>query len=416
MTRVPAETGEALSDVLARAFESARFDQVGVAVSGGGDSMALLLLLQDWATHVGVGLTAVTFDHGLRAEAPREAALVARLCAERGVAHEILRWEGWDGQGNLQASARVARYREIAQWARRRGIDAVCLGHTCDDQAETFLMRLARKAGSDGLRQMATRFEAYGVTWMRPLLGVERSTLRRYLKRHGVEWVEDPSNADDGFERVRVRKALDVLAPLGINAHVLGAVAENLAAENDLLHHAVFQLLNGKVAERYGALSIGLEDFRTLHPEVRRRFLSGALRWIAGAQYPPRSAAQGTFECALLERETHTLGGVIGWITQDRVWLAREYQAVRDKEGTPFDGRWRIEGPLDDGMEIRALGAKGLQQCPEWRGLAVPRRALISLPAVWDADRLLWSPASTAESRHKAVRIGPSFENWLGRD
>ncbi len=377
--------------------------------------MALLLLMQDWAMRHGVRLSAVTFDHGLRAEAPEEAALVARICAEHEITHDILTWVGWNGQGNLQASARTARYREIARWARHCGVEVVCLGHTCNDQAETFLMRLARKSGSDGLRRMASSFGAHGVQWMRPLLGVERSKLRQYLKRLGVEWVEDPSNADDGFERVRVRKALDVLAPLGINAKVLEAVAENLAAENRLLRHSVLESLRGNVVECFGALSIRQEAFRALHPEVRRRFLNEALQWIAGAQYAPRSAAQGGIERALLEGETQTLCGVIGWCERDRIWLAREFQAVKDLKGAPFDGRWRIEGPLD-GMDIRALGAEGLQQCPEWRALDVPRRALISLPAVWEAGRLVWSPVSSCKTGHWAERIGPSFENWLGRD
>ncbi|WP_188078280.1 tRNA lysidine(34) synthetase TilS [Aquicoccus porphyridii] len=405
----------ALVDAVARTFTATPFDHVGVAVSGGGDSVALLLLMQDWAARSGARLSAVTFDHGLRAEAPQEAAMVARLCRERGIAHDILTWAGWNGQGNLQASARMARYREIAQWARQRGVEAVGLGHTCDDQAETFVMRLARKAGSDGLRRMASRFERYGMEWVRPLLGVERSMLRRYLERQGVGWVEDPSNADDGFERVRVRKALEVLAPLGIDAQVLGAVAENLASENSLLRQTVQQALHGKVVERCGALSLSHDDFQALHSEVRRRFLNAALQWISGAQYSPRSTAQGGFEAVLLGRGTQTLGGVIGWVAQDRVWLAREYQAVMDLHGSPFDGRWQIEGPLD-GMDIRALGAEGLQQCPDWRDLGLPRRVLLSLPAVWDAGRLVWSPVSTAETRHKAVRIGPSFENWLCRD
>ncbi len=406
---------EALVDAVARAFTVAPSGHVGVAVSGGGDSVALLLLVQDWAARSGARLSAVTFDHGLRAEAKQEAALVADLCRDRGIAHDILTWSGWTGQGNLQAAARTARYREIAQWARQRGVKVVCLGHTCDDQAETFVMRLARKAGSDGLGRMAPCFERYGMEWMRPLLGVERSMLRSYLERQGAGWVEDPSNADDGFERVRVRKALELLAPLGINARVLGAVAENLAAENGLLRQVLQQTLRGKVVEQYGALSLSHRDFEALHPELRRRFLNVALQCIAGAHYPPRSTAQAGFEAALLGRGTQTLGGVIGWVAQGRVWLAREYQAVRGLKGSPFDGQWRIEGPLE-GMDIRALGAEGLQQCPDWRDLGVPRRVLLPLPGVWDAVRLVWSPVSMGETGHRAVRIGPSFENCLCRD
>ena len=182
------------------------FDKAGhvaVAVSGGSDSMALLMLMQRWAEDNGARISAVTVDHGLRPEAAGEAAMVARFCAQRGIPHEVLKWQGWDGTGNLQAAAREARYRLIADWVRAQGVEAVCLGHTRDDQAETFLMRLARKAGSDGLRGMPDRFDRHGVHWVRPVLGQSRADLRAFLRRHGVLWVEDSSNEDERFDRVR---------------------------------------------------------------------------------------------------------------------------------------------------------------------------------------------------------------------
>ena len=125
---------------------------VAVAVSGGGDSVALLLLLQETGARP---LAAVTVDHGLRPESAAEAAAVAALCSARGIAHTLLRWEEPAGAGNLQARAREARRRLIGDWARGRGIGAVALGHTLDDQAETFLLRLARGSGVDGLSGMA---------------------------------------------------------------------------------------------------------------------------------------------------------------------------------------------------------------------------------------------------------------------
>ncbi|MEZ5715745.1 MAG: tRNA lysidine(34) synthetase TilS [Paracoccaceae bacterium] len=182
-------------------FVNAKVGHVAVAVSGGGDSMALLLLIEHWAREHGAKLSAVTVDHGLRPEAAGEAAMVAAFCAGRGIPHDTLKWSGWDGKGNLQAAARAARYRLIADWARAKGVETVCLGHTRDDQAETFLMRLARKAGSDGLRGMDRDFEREGLRWARPVLGIGRADLRAFLERRGVAWVEDPSNQDEGFDR-----------------------------------------------------------------------------------------------------------------------------------------------------------------------------------------------------------------------
>ncbi|MCB2123065.1 MAG: tRNA lysidine(34) synthetase TilS, partial [Rhodobacteraceae bacterium] len=127
-----------------------RSDRLGVAVSGGSDSTALLCLLADLRGTGGPDLAAVTVDHGLRPEAAGEARSVAALCARLGVSHTICRWDGWDGTGNLPDQARRARQNLIAGWASGLGIGAVALAHTRDDQAETVLLRLARGSGVDG--------------------------------------------------------------------------------------------------------------------------------------------------------------------------------------------------------------------------------------------------------------------------
>src|SRR5690606_38404014 len=157
-------------------------ERIGVAVSGGSDSMAALHLL----TAFGLKVEAATVDHGLRPEAATEAETVARACAALSVPHETLRWtDGPAATGNLMEQARLARYRLLAGWALRRGLTQVAIAHTADDQAETFLMRLAREAGLDGLAGMRSTWEQDGVTFIRPLLVIGRADLRGYLSRHG---------------------------------------------------------------------------------------------------------------------------------------------------------------------------------------------------------------------------------------
>ena len=393
-------------------FSSRKVRHVAVAVSGGGDSMALLDLIQHWALGEKAKLSAVTVDHGLRPEAADEAAMVAGFCAERDIPHEVLKWGGWDGKGNLQAAAREARYRLMADWARERGVEVVCLGHTRDDQAETFLMRLARKAGSDGLRSMPSRFERMGMLWARPLLGVGRAELRVYLKRQNIPWVEDPSNEDEGFDRVKARKALECLAPLGIDAEGLSIVAHNLAMENAVLRLVVLEALAGKVEEVKGSLSMGLRDFRLLEPEIQRRFLVAVIGWISGGDYAPRAGSVSELGFALADRKTHTLAGVIGWVSKDRIWLAREDRAATGTEGNPFDGRWQVEGPLE-GLTVRALGAAGLKQLPDWRESGLPRRVLLPLPGVWKGDWLVSAPLIGSADRFKVTLLRPNFDKWL---
>lgn len=401
-----------LYHIVTWAFLNQRVRHVAVAVSGGGDSMALLDLVQHWAFGERIKLSAVTVNHGLRPEAADEAAMVARFCADRNIPHETLLWTGWDGSGNLQNAARKARYRLIADWAKGRGVDTICLGHTLDDQAETFLLRLARKAGSDGLRGMPHRFERLELQWVRPVLSMPRADLRAFLKRKGIPWVEDPSNDDQAYDRVKARKVLAALAPMGIDSETLAAVAHNLSMENSLIRTATQDALQGKVTEYCGSLSIAERDYITLHPEVQRRFLNAVIGWISKPEYPPRAGAHVDFEVGIMGGKPRTLGGVIGWKAKGRFWFAREYERVKTVTGLPFDGRWDIQGKLD-GLEVRALGAEGLKQLPDWRKLNIPRRVLLPTPAVWKGDWLVAAPLVGLENGFKASQLGPSFDNWL---
>lgn len=190
------------------------FDDIAVAVSGGSDSLALLYLLHEWAKARSKKLSVLTVDHQLRAGARDEAAYVGELCARLGLLHHILRWEDDKPKTGLAAAARGARYELMARHCARAHIQALVLGHTCDDQAETVLMRLRRTDEQNrGLSGMAatTLFAPSPecrVMLCRPLLGVFRAELRSYLSSRAVDWVDDPSNQDRDYERVRIREEL----------------------------------------------------------------------------------------------------------------------------------------------------------------------------------------------------------------
>ena len=187
-----------------------------VAVSGGSDSMALLLLANIWARKHDVALQAVTIDHGLRPEAAAEAAFVASVCAGLGINHVTLAWEGIKPSFGVQEAARQSRYSLMDDFAHEIGADVIVTGHTRDDQIETVLMRALRQ-GDDGdgrgLSGMARKTWLYGGrTVFRPLLGQSREALRSYLAHVPQSWIEDPSNNDESYERVRLRKSLAGMA------------------------------------------------------------------------------------------------------------------------------------------------------------------------------------------------------------
>jgi tRNA(Ile)-lysidine synthase len=184
----------------------------GLAVSGGADSMAMLAAATNcWPGQVEVA----TVDHGLRPEAGAEAVMVAEWCAARAIAHETLR-PSKPIAGNLLAEARTVRYALLEDWRVRRGLDWLLTAHQADDQIETLIMRLNRGAGISGLASVRAR---HGIV-LRPLLGERRATLRAYCVATGVPFVDDPSNDDPRFDRVRLRVALagcDLIDPASLN-------------------------------------------------------------------------------------------------------------------------------------------------------------------------------------------------------
>jgi tRNA(Ile)-lysidine synthase len=384
--------------------------KLGVAVSGGSDSMAVLHLM----VQAGWDVRAVTVDHRLRAAAAEEAEFVGRVCAGLGVAHDILFWDHGAVTGNLMDAARRARYDLMAAWARAQGMTHVVLGHTADDQAETFLMGLARTAGLDGLSGMRLGWTHDGVTFLRPFMQVTRAQLRGYLQEQGLPWVDDPTNDDDGFTRIKARRVLDALKPLGITADQLARVADNLAMVQSVVRGATADAARDVVQERAGVLVIDRGGVHALHFELQRRILIGALAWMSGAIHPPRADALDRVQGAITEGRDSTLSGCRIRVTATTIRILREPRALATYE-TPttavWDRRWRLEGPHGAGLTIRALG-DGLRQVPDWRDTGLSRDALVVTPAVWAGDALIAAPLAGFGQGWTAT-LRPSFASFL---
>jgi tRNA(Ile)-lysidine synthase len=250
--------------------------KVGLAVSGGPDSLALLLLAN--AARPGM-VEAVTVDHSLRPESAAEAAFVSTICVELGVPHRILTVT-WPGKPEtaVQEQARAHRYRLIGEWLRERGLTAACTGHHRDDQAETLLMRLARGSGVRGLAGMRADAPLPGANdlrLLRPLLGWTRDELGGICKAAGVAPVVDPNNDDRSFERVRVRRAM---AELDLDAGAVARSAGNLSAADTAIDWAVAREWQENVSLTPGGLAYRPGDAPA---EIRRRIVTRIVAELA---------------------------------------------------------------------------------------------------------------------------------------
>jgi tRNA(Ile)-lysidine synthase len=218
-----------------------RSGRVILAVSGGADSTALMVLAQRWRRRRARGpdLVVATVDHGLRRGSRAEAKSVGALARRLGLSHQILPWRGAKPKTGIEATARAVRYRLLAELAQRLGAEAIATAHTLDDQAETMLMRLAAGSGPVGLAGMRPRDVRDGIVLLRPFLAVRKARLVATLAHAGIQWADDPMNADPAFARVRLRAAGAVLAREGLTPERLGRLAERMARHEDAVAAAV---------------------------------------------------------------------------------------------------------------------------------------------------------------------------------
>jgi tRNA(Ile)-lysidine synthase len=309
---------------------------VGLAVSGGGDSTALLHVAAGRRVRHGTPFVAATVDHGLRAGSAEEARAVAAACAPLGVPHETLRWDGWDGRGNLQAAAREARRRLLADWAGRQGAAGVLLAHTADDQAETVLLRLARGSGVDGLGGMRWIVLAHGTTFARPFLDLTREDLRSWARARGIAWAEDPSNEDPRFDRARARAMMGHLAELGLTRERLVRMAEHMARARTTLNLRAADEAGRVATTEEGALLLPGSLLASLaSSDTSGRLLAAALMWVGGRQHRPRWEALRRLAASVSAGRAATLSGCRVSLAGDLVRIAPEPGRAR-----PRDGAW----------------------------------------------------------------------------
>jgi tRNA(Ile)-lysidine synthase len=307
--------------------------RLAVALSGGADSLALMLLAQGWARRRGGTAIGLTVDHRLRPESADEARQIAAWLAARDIPHCILVWQGEKPQTGLQAAARAERYRLLEEHCAAAGVLHLLLAHHAEDQAETLALRQEARSGPSGLAGMAAIVERPFCRLLRPLLTVPRQELRRYLQENGQAWIEDPSNRDARFARVRVRQAL---AGDPARQAALLADAARYGQQRREQDRAVARLLARAVlaqGDHHDDLDITLDRILLTDapPEVGRQALVRCLMHVGGQPYAPRLARLDRLWRKLctgpLARQA-TLGGCllrpVSRGGQDKIRLVRE--------------------------------------------------------------------------------------------
>jgi tRNA(Ile)-lysidine synthase len=333
---------------------------VGLAVSGGADSLALMVLAARWRDTQASApdFFVYSLDHGLRPEAAEEVAAVCESAARYGLTARALRWAGDKPESGVQAAARAARYGLIGAAMRADGCTVLLTAHHRRDQAETVLMRLAHGSGVEGLRGMDRVSEVEGVTVMRPLLDVDPEELAELVAREGLVPVADPSNADRDYERVRWRQALPGLAGLGLDAETLARFARRMGEADAALGEIADAAFDAVVAlDGFGAAEIDRASLRKLSPAIGQRVLARALRVVGGRQKPNALAPVEALAERLRGDEEiarTTLLGAILRADAEMVVLAREPGRMRPADsalapGTAitWDRRFRIVNHSD---------------------------------------------------------------------
>jgi tRNA(Ile)-lysidine synthase len=405
--------------------------RLAVAVSGGADSMALTLLAHAWACAAGGAVTALTVDHRLRPDSAAEAAQVGAWLAARGIAHRVLtRGTGDGGVRGVQAAARAARYALLEEWCRGAGVLHLLVAHHREDQAETLLLRLARGSGLDGLAAMSAVAERAHCRVLRPLLGVPRDRLLATLTAAGQLWIEDPSNHDRAYARVRLRRSEPLRAEAGLTATRLAATAGRLGEARAALEAEVAILLAHAVAfYPDGFARLDHAALARIPAAVGLRALSAALGAVGGTLYPPRSARLDRLFRELCQglRAGRTLSGCRLLPRRGGVLVCREPAAMAPPlaalpgRTVHWDGRFRLSlaATAPAGLSLGALGETVVNGTRSVPAVVRPslaavsdKKAVVAVPSLGylreDIDGT-WLRASSLSFRPTRPLTGASF-------
>ncbi len=337
---------------IVRNLASLRLRSCGVAVSGGSDSIALFHIISDWKSENKPEISVASIDHGLRPESNAEVKFVKKICKMKRVKHVALKPTSKisEARGNLQGNARSVRYQLLRDWAISNDLQCILVGHTLDDQEENLLIRFLRGSGVDGLASMKSMVVRDEVVWIRPLLKYRKEDLRNYLRNNNYSWIDDPSNFDEKYTRVKIRKTLqqlrsdDLLKPNFVKTADHMWRASKLSKEIAKANTKTLLSFND-----VGQISFDVKKFSKLFEDTQYRMLAGIISWFSGSFYKPRLLHIENMHDKILnaKKMVATLGGTVFKKENGIVTVSRELSSIEENylvtdEKFIWDNRWMI--------------------------------------------------------------------------
>ncbi len=392
-----------------RNLASLKLSSCGIAVSGGSDSIALFHIMTEWVSENKPEILVASVDHELRSESKAEVEFVRKICEMKRVKHFSLKptVNLSEARGNLQDNARSARYQLLRNWAIANNLQCILVGHTLDDQEENLLIRFLRGSGVDGLASMENMVVRNEILWIRPLLKFRKEELRNYLRNNNYSWIDDPSNHDDKYQRVKVRKLLKQLKSDSLIAPNFVKTADHMLRASKLSKEIAKH--NSKTLLAFndvGQITFEVEKFSELFEDTQFRILSGIISWFSGKFYKPRFSQLENIHNKILNStlSSATLGGTVfkkknGTLTFTRELASIEENCLLKDEKFIWDNRWLItlKQKTQEKLYVKPYGLLDLEDDGFFITSEFEKSALATLPTIITSKGVKFVPLSNLE-------------------
>lgn len=316
-------------------------NKIAIAVSGGIDSLSLLLIGNEWAKSHNTKIIGLTIDHKLRKESTDEALYVNNLCQNLNIEHYIIAWDEEKPETNIEFNAREARYNLMANFCKKNNINYILIAHHLQDQAETFFIRLFRGSSIDGLSAMKDITNIYDINIIRPFLNINKEVLKEFLLENNIKWIEDPSNSDEKYLRNKIRNFLNSFENKKEIVERINFAIDEINKSKIFIDKEV-QKVECKTIQfsSFGSCTIDINKLLKQDDDIILKILAKISMKISGNIYKPRLKKLKNLLQNLKTKNNikYTFYGCIFETYNDNLLMAyREYNSILEDKKLKYD-------------------------------------------------------------------------------